>query len=85
MRGEDGERAIVVGAIRRKLGVACIKAQCHSLLGRLDSLGPGSAAAASRRRQAAELDKHWRQEQAAYCLSVSQGWSIHRAGFAKLD
>ena len=85
LRGEEGERAVVVGAIRRKLGVSTVKAQCHSLLGRLDTLGQGCAAAASRRRQAAELDRHWRLEQAAFSLSVSQGWSVHRSGFAKSD
>ena len=35
-----------------------------SLLGRLETLGPGGAAARGRRTQAAELDRRWRQETA---------------------
>ena len=39
-----------------------------SLLGRLETLGPGGAAARGRRTQAAELDRRWRQETEAHSL-----------------
>ena len=85
MRGEEAERAMIVGYIRRKVGVATIRAQCMSLLGRLEVLGPGSTAAANRRREAAELERSWKLAQQAHMLSVKQGWAIHRTGFAKTD
>ena len=56
-RSEKGEMSVVMGHLRRTLSVTNIKAQCLSLLGRLDSLGPGAAAARNRRQQAAELDR----------------------------
>ena len=85
LRSEEGERAVVMGHLRRTLGVATIRAQCLSLLGRLDTLGPGVAAAAGRRRQAADLDRQWRLQQQAHSLSQRQGWAVFRSGFAKLD
>ena len=72
-RSEEGERAVAIGYLRRTLGVAAIKAQCLSLLGRVEGMGPGSAAAAGRRREAANIDRQWRLEQQAYSLSVRQG------------
>ena len=86
LRSEEGEMAMVMGYLRRTLGIATIKAQCLSLLGRIEVMGSGSAAAAAnRRRQAMELDRNWRLQQRAYNLSVRQGWMVHRCGFAKLD
>ena len=85
LRSEEGERAVVMGYLRRSLGIATIKAQCLSLLGRVEGLGPGSAAASHRRKQAAEIERRWRLEQRAYDLAQRQGRSIHRSGFAKLD
>ena len=85
MRSEEGERAVVMGYLRRVMGIATIKAQCLSLLGRLEGLGPGASAAVGRRRHAQELDRQWRLQQRAHNVSVRQGWAIHRSGFAKLD
>ena len=84
-RTEEGERSIVIGYLRRTLGVATIKAQAYCLLGRLEGLGPGAAAARTRRQQAAELDRQCRRQQQAHMLSERQGFSIHRGGFAKVD
>ena len=84
-RSEEGEMSLVMEPLRRTLSVANIKAQCLSLLGRLDGLGPGSAAARNRRQHAAELDRQWRLQQQAHVLSCRQGWAIFRSGFAKLD
>ena len=49
------------------------------------ALGPGAAAAAGRRWQAAELERCWRREERAHSLATSQGWRAYRTGFGKLD
>ena len=49
---EEGEKAVAVSCIWRRVSVAAVKGQCHTLLGRLEVLGPGTAAAAGRRRGA---------------------------------
>ena len=85
VRSEEAERAIAISALRRKLGVATVRAQCYSLLGRLETLGPGTAAASNRRWQAAEEERRWRREEAAYTLAMRQGRSAYRTGFAMVD
>ena len=40
---EEVVKAMAVGFIRRRLGVAAVRAQCHSFLGRLEGMGPGAA------------------------------------------
>ena len=85
MRGEEAERAIAVTAIRRRLGVMAVRCQASSLLGRLETLGPGGAAAAGRRWQAAEFQRRWRQEEQAHTLAARQAYSMLRSGFAKTD
>ena len=67
------------------LGVAAVKAQAFSLLGRLETLGPGTAAAAGRRNQAMQLEREWMLEERSTALAIRQGWSVCRTGFAKLD
>ena len=57
---EVGEKAVVICRMMRRLGVAPGRAQSNSLLGRLESLGPGSAAARKRWWQAYELDGQWK-------------------------
>ena len=56
-----------------------------SLIGRLESLGPGAKAAANRRREAAQLERSYRLEQQAQRISRIQGRNIFRTGFAKVD
>ena len=85
MRGEEAERAIAVTAIRRKLGVMTVRCQASSLLGRLEALGPGGAAAAGRRWQATELQRRWRQEEQAHSLAARQSHSMLQSGFSKTD
>ena len=46
LRSEQAERLVAVSSIRRRLGVAAIKGEAFRLLGRLETLGPGTAAAA---------------------------------------
>ena len=64
--------------------MATVRAQCHSLLGG-EVLGPGTTAAANRRRQAAEQERAWRREDQAYSLARRQGRLAYRTGFAVLD
>ena len=80
---EEGLKGLAVGYIRRKLSIAAVRAQSHSLLGRLEGLGPGSAAAAGRRSKAMELERLWARERQAHCLSAKQGFNVVRRGFAK--
>ena len=46
MSCEEGERAMAISALRRRLGVMIVRCQVSSLLGRLETLGPGGDAAA---------------------------------------
>ena len=85
IRSEDAERSMVVSSIRRKHGVATVKAQAFSLLGRLESLGPGTAAGVGRTREARELERLWLREEQATALASRQGWRAFRTGFAKTD
>ena len=82
---EEGIKSMAVGYIRRKLGITAVKAQCHSLLGRLEGLGPGATLARGRRRRAEEQERLWARERRAHNLSIKQGFNVSRRGFAKLD
>ena len=42
---EEGERAVAISSLRRRLSVMAVKCQASSLLGRLETLGPGGTAA----------------------------------------
>ena len=76
---------MAVSYVRRRVSVAALKGQCISLLGRLEVLGPGTAAAAGRRRWAQVQEQRWRRDRHAMLLRERQGRSILRRGFAKLD
>ena len=49
---EEAVKSMAVGYIRRRLSVAAVRAQCMSLLGRLEVMGPGKNAVVERRKQA---------------------------------
>ena len=85
MKGEEAEHSIAVSAIRHHLGVMAVRCQSSSLLGRLETLGPGGAAAAGRRWQASEVQRRWQQEDQAHSLARRQGYRALRTGFAKDD
>ena len=57
--------------------------QCHTLLGRLEVLGPGAAAADGRRKEATALEKKWKRARKAMLLI--EGRNMIRRGFALLD
>ena len=82
---EEGIKSMAVGYIRRKLSITAVKAQCYSLLGRLEGMGPGAMSAHGRRMRAEGQERLWAKERRAHNLSVKQGFSIARRGFAKLD
>ena len=84
-RSEEGEKAVAVSYIRRRVSVAAVKGQCLSLLGRLEVLGPGTAAAAGRRRWAQVQEQRWRRDRQAMLLSERHGRRILGRGFARLD
>ena len=85
LRSEEGERGVAIAALRRRPGVLTVRCQSLSLLGCLEVLGPGQAAAAGRRWQQAELERCWRREQRAYNLVKLSGHRAYRTGFSKTD
>ena len=85
LRSEAAERAIAISGLRRWVGVMAVRCQASSLLGQLESLGPGGAAARGRRSQALELDRRWRREEQAHSLATRQGHRILQTGFGKRD
>ena len=85
VRTKEGEKSIAVSFIRRTLSLAAIRAQSHSLPGRLEGLGRGVSAAMGRRQEALALERLWKRERQATALSLKNGRNILRRGFAKLD
>ena len=85
VRSEEGEKSIAVSFIRRTLSLAAVRAQSHSLLGRLECLGRGVGIAMGRREEVLELERQWRRERQATALSLKNGRSILRHGFAKFE
>ena len=83
LRTEEAERAIAITGVRRRFAVMAVRCQASSLLGRLESLGPGGAAAIGRRWQAAEVERQWRREEQAHVLANRQGWQVMRRGMAR--
>ena len=77
---------MAISAVRRRLGVLTVRCQALSLLGRLEALGLGSAAAAGRRWHTRELERCWRREHQAGGGSTrleegAPGWRReHQAG-----
>ena len=84
LRSEEGERAVAIAALMRRLGVMTVRCQASSLLGRMKALGPGGAAAAGRRQYAAIVAARWRKESRAFEHATREGWRVLRTGFAKL-
>ena len=60
--------------------ICAVKGQAFSLLGRLEGLGAGAAAAQGRRSQAARQEQLWRRQRQAHALCVRQGRDILRRG-----
>ena len=74
-----------ISILRCRLVVVIMRAQCLSLHGRLDGQVPDTTAAAGRRRQAAEQDRRWRQEEQAHASARRFGHTAWRTGFARTE
>ena len=86
VRTEEAEIALTISLLRKSLSVwAVCCSQAKLLLGRLDVLGKGAAAAALRRNNALHLERRWAQQRRADALSTLQGRSILRRGHFKMD
>ena len=81
---EQGIKSLVVGYIRRKLGIAAVKAQCNVIHFLAGWMGLGQELSLLM-LEGEEQKKMWASERRAYRLSTKQGFSIARRGFAKLD
>ena len=62
-----------------------VRAQARLLLGRLEVIGPGAAAAAGRRNYALNLERIWANQRRADALSRLQGKALLRRGQFKID
>ena len=80
LRSEEAEIAITTAFLRRAFSICAVKGQAFSLLGRLEGLGAGAAAAQGRRSQAARQEQLWRRQRQAHALCVRQGRDILRRG-----
>ena len=85
LRSEQAEIAITTSFLRRTLSVCGVKGQSSTLLGRLETLGPGTAAAVRRRNNALQLERTWAALRRSHALSVEQGRTILKRGHFKLD
>ena len=81
----ESELALTTSLLRRALSVVGVKTQARLLLGRLETIGPGAAAAAGRRNYAPNLERIWANERRADLLSRAQGKAILRRGQFRRD
>ena len=82
---EEGVKGLAVGYLKRKISITAIKAQCLSLLGRIEGLGHGAIAAASRRNRVAGQERIWANERRAQHLANRIGFNIHSSAAEKFD
>ena len=85
MRTEEAELALTTSLLRRALSVVGVRAQARLLLGRLEVIGPGAAAAAGRRNNALNQERIWASQRRADLLSRAQGRALLRRGQFKRD
>ena len=85
MRTQEAEIALTTSFLRRTLSVCGVRAQAKLMLGRLDVIGPGAAAAAGRRNYALNQERIWGNQRRADALSRLQGRAILRRGHFRRD
>ena len=85
MRSEEAELALTTAFLRRSLSLVGVRAQARLLLGRLEVIGPGAAAAAGRRNHALQQERVWANQRRADALSRLQGKALIRRGHFKTD
>ena len=80
----EGELGLAMGAVRRAMSVAVVRAQSLCLLERLAFLGPGVRAAVQRRQLAERLLERRRRDEEAYRqAAASRG--LRRVGRAYVE
>ena len=80
----EGELGLAMGAVRRAMSVAVVRAQSLCLLERLAFLGPGVSAAVQRRQLAERLLERRRRDEEAYRqAAASRG--LRRVGRAYVE
>ena len=84
-RSAEGERAVVMGQLRRRLSVAAVRAQCLSLHGRHETLAPGHKDCAKHKDKAVEHSRAMARERQAHLEALGQHHSVMRRGFGKVD
>jgi len=79
-----GEKSVVVGQLRRALSVATVKAQAESLVGKLEWVGEGAAAAAERRKRQWERSRLEREAVGWKLgeMGKGRGWQWGRAAYS---
>ena len=81
----DGERALMLGQIRRRISVASVRANANCLLDRLKLVGPEAGKAAERRRWRSREEQMMRHEEEAVWLAKTRHHGIcHRGQFSLL-
>ena len=80
LRSEEPEMAITTAFLRRTLSICAVTGQAFSLLGRLEGLGTGGAAALTRRSFAAQQEQMWSRQRQAHAICVKQGRDLLRRG-----
>ena len=80
-----GRDRVVHLLLAKTLSVCAVRGQARVLLGRLDVMGPGAAAAAMRRNNALLMERRWAQQWRADCLSNLLGKTLLRRGHFKID
>ena len=85
LRTEEAEIAISTTFLGKTLSISAVRSQAQVLLGRLEVIWPGSAAAALRRNNALLLERRWAQQRRADALSNLLGRSLLRRGHFKLN
>ena len=78
LRTEEAEIALSTSFLRKTLSVCAVRGQAQVLLGRLEVIGLGGAAAAQRRNNALFLERRWAQQRRADAPSTLLGKSILR-------
>ena len=79
-----GEKAAVVGQLRRNLSVAAIHSQCLSLHGRLETLAPGPRECAKQGDR--DVQHSWAMDRERQANSEAlRHQSFLRKGFGKVD
>ena len=79
VRSEEAELALTTAFLRRTLSVVGVRAQARLLLGRLEVISPGAAAAPGRRNFALQQDRIWANQRRADAFSRLQGEALFKA------